>query len=82
VVSQQAKGTKQMSNNNAYRELLAAVQAEKEDRESRAYEGHVQDALDAADLAVAEYHNGDRRWAEQWLLAAFEAGKAVKRWQP
>lgn len=32
-------------------------------------------ALDAAHLAILEYHNGDRAWAEQWLLRAYEANQ-------
>jgi hypothetical protein len=30
-------------------------------------------ALDAAVLAIDEYYNGDRAWAEEWLLKAAEA---------
>jgi hypothetical protein len=30
-------------------------------------------ALDAAVLAIDEYYNGDRAWAEQWLIKAMEA---------
>lgn len=36
----------------------------------------VEDALDAAQLAITEYHNGDREWATRWLLRALEANKA------
>jgi hypothetical protein len=35
----------------------------------------VSNALDAAMLAIDEYYNGDRAWAEQWLLNAMEANK-------
>ena len=33
-------------------------------------------AMDAAQLAIKEYHNGDREWAEAWLLKAMAANKA------
>ncbi len=33
------------------------------------------DALDAAELAIDEYYNGDRAWAEEWLIKALEANK-------
>ncbi len=36
------------------------------------------DALDAAMLAIDEYYNGDRAWAEEWLLKAMEANKDRK----
>lgn len=35
-------------------------------------------ALDAAELALREYHNGDRAWAERWLLAAHAATKEIR----
>ena len=41
-------------------------------------------ALDAAQLAIEEYYNGDRAWAEQWLLKAMEANREPQRpttWQ-
>lgn len=39
------------------------------------YESELAEALDAAQLAITEYHNGDRVWAEWWLLKAVEANK-------
>jgi hypothetical protein len=39
------------------------------------YPAEVSAALDAAQLAIDEYYNGDRVWAEQWLLNAMEANK-------
>ncbi len=38
----------------------------------------VSDALDAMELAIDEYYNGDRVWAEEWLLKALEANKEQK----
>lgn len=32
------------------------------------YDADIQEALDAAQLAITEYHNGDREWAECWLI--------------
>jgi hypothetical protein len=37
------------------------------------YPAEVSEALDAAVLAIDEYYNGDRAWAEEWLLKAAEA---------
>jgi hypothetical protein len=37
----------------------------------------VSEALDAAQLAIEEYYNGDRAWAEEWLLRASEAQKPL-----
>jgi hypothetical protein len=39
----------------------------------------VEDALNAAQLAIDEYYNGDREWAERWLLKAHEAGKGIEK---
>lgn len=36
-------------------------------------------ALDAAELAIEEYHNGDRAWAEEWLLKAAEANREKEK---
>ncbi len=36
---------------------------------------NVDDALNQAHLAIDEYYNGDRVWAEQWLLRAYEANQ-------
>jgi alcohol dehydrogenase class IV len=35
----------------------------------------VSDALDAMELAIEEYYNGDRAWAEEWLLKAMAANQ-------
>jgi hypothetical protein len=35
----------------------------------------VDDALNAALLAIDNYYNGDRAWAEAWLLKAHEANQ-------
>jgi hypothetical protein len=40
---------------------------------ARAAESDIQDALDAAQLAIDEYYNGDRDWGAQWLLNAHKA---------
>ena len=37
------------------------------------YDDDVYQALDAAELAIREYHNGNREWAETWLMRAMEA---------
>lgn len=42
------------------------------------YEEDVYKALDAAALAIAEYHNGDRPWAERWLIKASQANGDLK----
>ena len=36
----------------------------------------VSDALHDAQTAIFEYYNGDREWAEAWLLKAMAANKA------
>lgn len=36
---------------------------------------NMSEALDQAQLAIYEYHNGDRGWAEEWLLKAYEANQ-------
>lgn len=41
------------------------------------YPSEVSEALDAAQLAIEEYYNGDRQWAERWLLRAKEAQQKV-----
>ncbi len=35
----------------------------------------VSKALDAALLATEEFYNGDRAWAERWLIRAYEANQ-------
>jgi hypothetical protein len=39
----------------------------------------VSDALNDAQAAIFEYYNGDRDWAERWLLRAYEANQGVKK---
>ena len=40
------------------------------------YRDRVRDeALDAARLAIDELYNGDRKWAERWLVKAYEANQ-------
>ena len=39
------------------------------------YPHEVDEALDAATLAIEEYYNGDRASAERWLLKAHEANQ-------
>ena len=39
------------------------------------YDDDVYQALDMAQLAIMEYHNGDRKWAEAWLIRAYEANQ-------
>ena len=53
----------------------AAKQAEMEAISQRAHERDVADALNAVHLAIDEYYNGDREFAEAWLLKAMEANK-------
>lgn len=38
----------------------------------------VNEALDLATLVIDEYYNGDRAWAEEWLLKAAEANRERK----
>ena len=35
----------------------------------------VSDALHDAQTAIFEYYNGDRAWAERWLVRAYEANQ-------
>lgn len=42
------------------------------------YGADVSEALDAAQLAITEYYNGDRAWAERWLLNACAANRNPK----
>lgn len=37
---------------------------------------NIDEALEKAELAIDEYYNGDREWAENWLLKANRANKA------
>ncbi len=39
------------------------------------FDDEINSALEAAQLAITEYHNGDRVWAEGWLLRAVEANQ-------
>ena len=43
------------------------------------YPTEVLTALDAARLAIEEYYNGDREWAESWLMKAYEANQDQKK---
>ena len=43
------------------------------------YNDDISEALHAAELAIMEYYNGDRAWAERWLLVAFEANQEIKK---
>ena len=40
-----------------------------------AHEFFVTLALNQATLAIDEYYNGDRAWAERWLIRAYEANQ-------
>ena len=42
------------------------------------YTAEINEALDMAQLAIMEYHNGDRAWAEAWLIRAYEANQKEK----
>lgn len=55
------------------RALLEARKAEEADIQRRAAERDLEDALEAAQLAISEYHNGDREWAARWLLQSHKA---------
>jgi hypothetical protein len=55
--------------------IQRAAKAEQESIDEHARQADVQDALDAAELAIREYYNGDREWAEAWLLKALAANK-------
>ena len=39
------------------------------------YDSYINEALDAAQLAITEYHNGDRAWATRWLIRAHEVNQ-------
>jgi hypothetical protein len=39
------------------------------------YDDDVNMALNQAQLAVNELYNGDRAWAERWLVRAYEANQ-------
>jgi|HubBroStandDraft_6_1064221.scaffolds.fasta_scaffold00050_102 hypothetical protein len=39
------------------------------------YPQDIDDALNQALLVIDEYYNGDRAWAEAWLLKAHEANQ-------
>ncbi len=39
------------------------------------YPQEIDDALNQALLAIDEYYNGDREWAENWLIRANEANQ-------
>ena len=55
--------------------LERAIEAEKEVVDTKFREDTIMDALDAARLAIDEFYNGDRAWAEAWLLKAAAANK-------
>lgn len=55
--------------------IQRASQAEDAAIKERAHQADVNEALDAAQLAIEEYYNGDREWAEAWLLKALAANK-------
>ena len=42
------------------------------------YTAEINEALDMAQLAITEYHNGARKWAEAWLIRAYEANQKEK----
>ena len=42
------------------------------------HDDDVYSGLHGAQLALWEYHNGDRQWAERWLLRAFEANQPAE----
>ena len=46
-----------------------------ESTEVVSHKADISSALDAATLAIDEYYNGDRAWAEEWLLKAMKANK-------
>jgi hypothetical protein len=53
--------------------IHAAIKAEDEAIAAKKRQTEVDEALDAAELAIDEYHNGNREWAEKWLLRAVTA---------
>jgi hypothetical protein len=46
--------------------------------ETTEFQVALNEALDAVMLAIDEYYNGDRAWAEEWLLKAAEANREGK----
>lgn len=68
-----------MTNPMSVAEIVAALPDQDRNRhwngQQWVWPDDVERAVDAANLAISEYYNGDRNWAERWLLAAHEANK-------
>lgn len=54
------------------------IRAENDQIEQRKRDAEILEALDAAQLAISEYYNGDRAWAERWLLQALRGANYDK----
>lgn len=59
--------------------IRQAIKAEQESIDQRKHDAEVNEALDAAELALDEYYNGDREFAEKWLLKAVEANRQTEK---
>ena len=68
-----------MTSRNARKLIRELAKNEQEAIDARRHDGEVQEAIDAATVAIEEYYNGDREWAETWLLKAFAVNKDIKR---
>jgi hypothetical protein len=55
--------------------MRLAIMAENEAIARRMEARCIEDALNTAQTAIDAYYNGDRVWAERWLLRAYEANQ-------
>ena len=67
-----------MTSRNARKLIRELAKNEQEAIDARRHDDEVQEAIDAATVAIEEYYNGDREWAEQWLLKAMKANEKAK----
>ncbi|MGO9682202.1 MAG: hypothetical protein ACLPTZ_06340 [Beijerinckiaceae bacterium] len=68
-----------MTSRNVRKLIRELAKNEQEAIDARRYDDEVREALDAAELAIDEFYNGDKKWAETWLLKAFAVNKDIKR---
>ena len=68
-----------MSAKSARSVMRAAAKAEQECIDARWHDAEVQEALSIAEVAIEEFYNGNREWAESWLLKAFAANQGNNR---
>ncbi len=68
-----------MTSRNVRKLIRELAKNEQEAIDARRHDDEVREALDAAELAIDEFYNGDKKWAETWLLKAFAVNKDIKR---